>query len=217
MTIFLILGAVAGLYVLALLFRLASYALPVYAGLTCAFLLLRHDVGHLGAILGGLSAGIATLLTGQGLIAFVRSPLLRVGIAFLFAIPGGIGIELILPDWFYAGVLDRGLILTIDRAYFALTGGVERWLYRIVRKHGGHQRGGWSFDVPHLHLKSGALSPLKQFAFELRSIVRQQSLPGYHLSLEHSFGRERLIFKPIPVDPFVAAARRVGFPVEKLA
>ncbi len=86
-----------------------------------------------------------------------------------------------------------------------------------MRKHGGHQRGGWSFDVPHLHLKSGALSPLKQFAFELRTIVRQQSLPGYHLSLEHSFGRERLIFKPIPVDPFVAAARRVGFPVEKLA
>ena len=114
-------------------------------------------------------------------------------------------------------MLDRGLILTIDRAYFALTGGVERWLYRIVRKHGGHQRGGWSFDVPHLHLKSGALSPLKQFAFELRTIVRRQSLPGYHLSLEHSFGRERLIFKPIPVDPFVAAARRVGFPVEKLA
>src|SRR3546814_5879687 len=47
MTIFLILGAVAGLYVLALLFHLASYALPVYAGLTCASLLLRHDVGHL--------------------------------------------------------------------------------------------------------------------------------------------------------------------------
>ena len=90
MTIFLILGAVAGLYVLALLFRLASHALPVYAGLTCAFLLLRHDVGHLGAILGGLAAGITTLLIGQGLIAFIRSPMLRVGIAFLFAIPAGI-------------------------------------------------------------------------------------------------------------------------------
>ena len=76
MTIFLILGAVAGLYVLALLFRLASYALPVYAGLTCAFLLLGHDVGHLGAILGGLAAGIATLLIGQGLIAFIRSPMI---------------------------------------------------------------------------------------------------------------------------------------------
>src|SRR3546814_20499565 len=90
MTIFLILGAVAGLYVLALLFRLASYALPVYAGLTCAFLLLGHDVGYLGAILGGLAAGIATLLIGQGLIAFIRSPMLRAGIALLFAIPAGL-------------------------------------------------------------------------------------------------------------------------------
>jgi plasmid replication initiation protein len=34
-----------------------------------------------------------------------------------------LGIELILPDWFYAGVLDDALILTIDRAYFHLTGG----------------------------------------------------------------------------------------------
>src|SRR3546814_12221741 len=67
------------------------------------------------------------------------------------------GIELILPDWFYAGVLDRGLVLTIDRAYFALTGGLERWLYRLVRKHGGRQSGGWSFDPTHLHLKSGVL------------------------------------------------------------
>ena len=65
-----------------------------------------------------------------------------------------LGIELILPDWFYAGVLDRALVLTIDRAYFDLTGGLERWLYRIVRKHGGRQSGGWSFDVPHLYLRN---------------------------------------------------------------
>jgi plasmid replication initiation protein len=69
-----------------------------------------------------------------------------------------LGIELILPEWLYAGVLDSGLVLTIDRAYFGLTGGLERWLYRLVRKHGGHQKGGWSFDVAHLHLKSGALA-----------------------------------------------------------
>ena len=57
-----------------------------------------------------------------------------------------IGLELIRPDWFYAGVLDEALVLTIDRAYFRLTGGLERWLYRLVRKHGGRQQGGWSFD-----------------------------------------------------------------------
>jgi plasmid replication initiation protein len=34
-----------------------------------------------------------------------------------------LGLELILPDWFYTGVLNRSLVLTIDPAYFNLTGG----------------------------------------------------------------------------------------------
>ena len=92
-----------------------------------------------------------------------------------------VGLELILPDWFYAGVIDDALVLTIDRAYFDLTGGLERWLYRLVRKHGGRQQGGWSFDLVHLHAKSGSLSPLKHFAFDLREIVQRQTLPGYEL------------------------------------
>jgi len=126
-----------------------------------------------------------------------------------------LGIELILPDWFYAGVLDRALVLTIDRAYFDLTGGLERWLYRIVRKHGGRQENGWSFDLPHLHLKSGMLSPLRRFTFELRGIVARQPIPGYVLTLEHALGRERLNFAPIPPDPFDVAMRHVGLrPVE---
>jgi plasmid replication initiation protein len=122
------------------------------------------------------------------------------------------GIELILPDWFYAGVLDRALVLTIDRAYFDLTGGLERWLYRIVRKHGGRQAAGWSFDFEHLHMKSGALSPLKRFAFELRAIVQRQPLPGYTLRIERGFGKERLNFAPVPVDPLEAAMRRLKLP-----
>ena len=122
-----------------------------------------------------------------------------------------LGIEMIVPDWFYEGVLDAALVLTIDRAYFGLTGGLERWLYRIVRKHGGKQKGGWSFDVAHLHLKSGALSPLKRFSFELRDIVRRQPLPGYRLALEHALGRERLSFVCIPEDSLDAAMRRLGY------
>ena len=118
------------------------------------------------------------------------------------------GIELILPDWFYAGVLDRALVLTIDRAYFALTGGLERWLYRLVRKHGGRQSAGWSFDVEHLHLKSGVLSPRRRFAFELRALVQRQPLPGYALALEYGRGRERLSFAPLATHPMDAAVRR---------
>ena len=89
-----------------------------------------------------------------------------------------------MPDWFYRAVLDDALILTIDRAYFDLTGGLDRWLYRLVRKHGGRQRAGWRFEFRHLHVKSGSLSPFKRFAFELRQIIRRQPLPGYRLALE---------------------------------
>ena len=74
------------------------------------------------------------------------------------------GIDLIVPDWFYRAVLDEALVLTIDREYFTLTGGLERWLYRIVRKHAGKQRAGWRFDFRHLHGKSASLSPFKRFA-----------------------------------------------------
>ncbi|MCC6480128.1 MAG: replication initiator protein A [Sphingomonadaceae bacterium] len=122
-----------------------------------------------------------------------------------------LGIEMIVPDWFYEGVIDQALVLTIDPNYFALTGGLERWLYRLVRKHGGKQRWGWSFDFQHLYLKSGALSPPKRFAFELRDIARRQALPGYQLTVEQARGRERLNFVSIPIDPFDAAMRRVGF------
>ncbi|WP_203561196.1 replication initiator protein A [Jiella pacifica] len=114
-----------------------------------------------------------------------------------------LGLELILPDWFYAAVLDDALVLTIDRAYFALTGGLERWLYRLVRKHGGRQTFGWSFDLQHLHAKSGSLSPLKHFAYDLREIVRRQRLPGYRLALEQiEDAPVRLSFAPIDAASF---------------
>jgi plasmid replication initiation protein len=107
------------------------------------------------------------------------------------------GIEMILPDWFYSAVLNDALILTIDRAYFDLTGGLERWLYRLVRKHGGRQAAGWRFGVAHLYAKSGSLSPLRRFAFELRDIVRRQPLPGYALRLERIItGEDMLSFQP---------------------
>ena len=128
------------------------------------------------------------------------------------------GIEMIVPDWFYGCVLDNALVLTIDRAYFDLTGGLDRWLYRIVRKHGGRQRNGWRFDFRHLHQKSGALSPFKRFAFELRDIIRRQPLPGYTLFLEVEIGgRTLLAFEPKsacgkPVDGFVPSGTRGRVP-----
>ncbi|HED3682650.1 TPA: replication initiator protein A, partial [Enterobacter hormaechei subsp. hoffmannii] len=95
-----------------------------------------------------------------------------------------LGIELILPDWFYAGVLDAALVLTIDPAYFRLKGGIERWLYRLVRKHGGRQEHGWQFDFRHLYRKSGSAARFSDFAYDVRALVARQSLPGYVLGIE---------------------------------
>src|SRR3546814_9084095 len=93
---------------------------------------------------------------------------------------------------------DLALVLTIDPMYFQLSGGIERWLYRLVRKHGGHQRGGWRFDFHHLHAKSGSQARFTDFALELRRIAQRQSLPGYVLHVEHARSGEVLRFVAVP-------------------
>lgn len=98
-----------------------------------------------------------------------------------------LGLELVLPDWFYQGVLDRRLVLTIDPAYFRLTGGIERWLYRVARKHAGRQAEGWRFELRHLHAKSGSLARFSDFALDVRRLAQRQPLPGYRLEIERVF------------------------------
>lgn len=130
------------------------------------------------------------------------------------------GMEFVLPEWFYNSVVDRSLVLTIDPAYFRLTGGIERWLYRVARKHAGHQRYGWLFEVAHLHVKSGSLARVSDFALDLRRIAARQPLPGYRLQIERVHGRELLRIRPetlstVPVEKGVntigtSGARSIG-------
>ncbi|MFT4121418.1 replication initiator protein A [Bradyrhizobium sp.] len=130
------------------------------------------------------------------------------------------GMEFVLPEWFYNSVVDHSLVLTIDPAYFRLTGGIERWLYRVARKHAGHQRHGWLFEVAHLHVKSGSLARVSDFALDLRRIAARQPLPGYRLQIEREHGRELLRIRPetlstVPVETPVktigtSGARGIG-------
>jgi plasmid replication initiation protein len=101
------------------------------------------------------------------------------------------GMNLTLSDWFYEGILMDGGLLGIDPAYFAITGGRERWLYRVARKHaGGAGEGGFAIPLPTLFEKSGAEGTYRRFKFEIQAIARRNNLPGFELFLEWSTKEE---------------------------
>jgi len=101
------------------------------------------------------------------------------------------GMTLELSNWFWEGVLMKGGVLSIDRAYFDITGGRERWLYRVARKHaGGAGEGGFAISMPTLFEKSGAEGPYRRFKFEIIKIAAKNALPGYLLSIEDGEGRK---------------------------
>lgn len=94
------------------------------------------------------------------------------------------GMRITLAKWFYDGVLMEGGVLAIDPAYFSLTGGRERWLYRVARKHaGGAGEDGFSISMPTLYEKSGAEGDYRRFKFEMSKIAKVDALPGYTIEL----------------------------------
>ncbi|WP_010544511.1 replication initiator protein A [Sphingomonas elodea] len=100
------------------------------------------------------------------------------------------GMTIELSNWFYEGVLMTGGVLSIDRAYFDLTGGRERWLYKVARKHaGGAGETGFAISMPTLFEKSGAEGQYRRFKFEIAKIVERDELPGYALTLETPAGK----------------------------
>jgi plasmid replication initiation protein len=104
-----------------------------------------------------------------------------------------LGLEFIIPDWLYDGILNQRLVLSIDPAYFDLTSGIERWLYRVVRKHGGKQKTGWSFTFRQLYEKSGSTDRFANFAMHIRRIAERQTIPEYWLSIHRNEYDEEIL------------------------
>lgn len=126
------------------------------------------------------------------------------------------GMTIELSNWFYEGVLMQGGVLSIDRAYFDLTGGRERWLYKVARKHaGGAGEGGFAISMPTLFEKSGAEGAYRRFKFEIAKIAERDPLPGYRLELEQPNGRRepslrmrrRSSAEPLPTSTVPAPAQ----------
>ena len=115
------------------------------------------------------------------------------------------GMTLELSNWFWEGVMMKGGVLSIDRAYFDITGGRERWLYRVARKHaGGAGQTGFASSMPVLFEKSGAEGEYRRFKFEVIKLAEKNDLPGYRLLIEQGKGSEPLL-RMIRLDDQAAA------------
>jgi hypothetical protein len=95
-------------------------------------------------------------------------------------------LQVSVSDWFYNALLGKE-VLTINPDYFNLRKPLERRLYELARKHCGKQPG-WSVKLSTLHEKCGAKSPLKNFRFTLRGIIKddleRNHFPDYAMNLD---------------------------------
>ncbi len=87
-----------------------------------------------------------------------------------------------LPSWLYRAVVG-GEVLTLDRDYFRLRGGIERRLYELARKHCGNQSR-WSIGLDSLHKKTGSQSPKKAFKHQVFKLAESNHLPGYTMTFD---------------------------------
>ena len=92
------------------------------------------------------------------------------------------GYTLEMSNWFYEGLVLENGVLKIDPRYFQLKGGLDRWLYRVARKHAGrHGEKGFEIGIRTLYEKSGSSRPLRLFKHDLLKIVDRDNLPGINL------------------------------------
>jgi len=94
-----------------------------------------------------------------------------------------IAVEVVLSDWFYNSILGNE-VLTIHRDYFRLRKPTERRLYELARKHCGQQPE-WKIKLSTIQEKLGITSQLKQFRFNMRSIISDNHLPEYNIQMEN--------------------------------
>jgi plasmid replication initiation protein len=102
--------------------------------------------------------------------------------------------EIELPAWLYNAILRQRDILAVHPDYFRLTGGMERWLYRLARKAVPERSTppAIAFRMETLHRQSGTTRELKKFAYDIRQIAETQSLPEYSLRIDRD-GRHELV------------------------
>ncbi len=106
-------------FMIAIMFEIAIFALPLSIAVAAGRLAIETGAGVLGAIAAGLVAGIAAFGAGQVVLAMTCSTLVRIVVGLAFATP--------------AAVSGYGMVLDLSRiggahgvwpSIFAVTGGI---------------------------------------------------------------------------------------------
>lgn len=102
------------------LFTLAIYALPFFIGMSAGLYAYHAGTGPLGAIGVSVVTAAFVLVIGQAIFSFVRTPILRIAVALIFAIPAALG-------GYYAtfGLSDLTMTSDLWRQAFAVIGAVS--------------------------------------------------------------------------------------------
>lgn len=77
-------------YLCWLLFALAVHALPFFAGVTVGLAAYHSGSGPVAAIIVGAVAGVVVVVLGQVAFTTLRSSLVRVALALIFAVPAAV-------------------------------------------------------------------------------------------------------------------------------
>lgn len=91
-------------------------------------------------------------------------------------------VEITLCDWMHRAIVTDRRVLAINRDYFALSGGLERRLYQLARKHVGRQKE-WRILLPALAEKVGSQQGLRFFKRDLKRVIAADGIPDYRLGL----------------------------------
>lgn len=88
-------------------------------------------------------------------------------------------IDITLSEWTYNSAIALE-VLTYNRDYFRLRGGLDRRLYELARKHTGTQAR-WTISLELLQKKAGSAVPLKKFRLDIKQLSHSDHLPDYRV------------------------------------
>ncbi|MCP1168915.1 replication initiator protein A [Limimaricola litoreus] len=108
-----------------------------------------------------------------------------------------LGAQMTIPTWIYRAVIgSRKEVLSITPLYFDLTSGLDRFLYRLARRHAGNgldNSDGWAFSFRDLHRRSGSQMRYADFAKALRKAIAAEKIPTYELIEERGANGDPLL------------------------